>query len=575
VKKYGIKKFVQISCYDEKTRAVTKDGLKYYYQLSENDEVLTLNEQRQPEFQKIEKMIIQDYEGEMVRFGGNADMLVTPNHRMYDENMKVYEAISIEKKFQFPKSKVVVSEEKKTVSVDGIGEVNAKDLLYVLGVFIGDGFTAYQEKIQVNKSGLSRKEFINRKDKNGRFIAGKTGNKETALSKSYRIFFDVPENDKARIRLEQSLTNLGLKWTAQRGKSGEHIYFTSKELLKFFDVQVGKGAKNKRIPSFIWSLGKKNLTCLYDGLMDSDGYYGKTSTTYTTVGNDLMSDVALLCFLMGKRVSNYYKYSNCEFEGRIIKGGANQLTITEGVLATKVINKESYRGKVWCVTVKNKNFLIERNGKFAFSGNTDEVYGSIEKGSFRETDPLNPSSPYSAAKAGADLLALSYFKTYNLPVSITRCSNNFGPFQYPEKLIPLFITNILENKKIPVYGDGMNVRNWIYVKDHCEAIDIVLHSGENGQIYNIGSSHEKSNLEITHAILKELKRNTDDIQYVQDRPGHDRRYSLNCEKIKNELGWQSKYDFNKALTSTIQWYKDNKEWWEKIKSNDYTAYYKK
>ena len=196
---------------------------------------------------------------------------------------------------------------------------------------------------------------------------------------------------------------------------------------------------------------------------------------------------------------------------------------------------------------------------------TDEVYGSIEKGSFRETDPLNPSSPYSAAKAGADLLIFSYFKTFNLPVSITRSSNNFGPFQYPEKLIPLFITNILENKKIPLYGDGMNVRDWVYVKDHCEAIDMVLHNGENGQIYNIGSNHEKSNLEITHTILKELGASTSDIQYVKDRPGHDRRYSLNCEKIKNELGWQSKYDFDKALTLTIQWYKDNKEWWGKIK----------
>jgi len=194
---------------------------------------------------------------------------------------------------------------------------------------------------------------------------------------------------------------------------------------------------------------------------------------------------------------------------------------------------------------------------------TDEVYGSIEKGSFKETNPLNPSSPYSASKAGADLLALSYFKTYNLPVSITRCSNNFGPFQYPEKLIPLFITNILENKKLPVYGDGMNVRDWLYVKDHCEAVDMVLHKGENGQIYNIGSSHEKSNLEITHAIIKELSGNTNDIQHVQDRLGHDRRYSLNYEKIKNELGWQPKYDFKKALTATIQWYKDNKEWWGK------------
>ena len=213
-------------------------------------------------------------------------------------------------------------------------------------------------------------------------------------------------------------------------------------------------------------------------------------------------------------------------------------------------------------------------GKF-IQISTDEVYGSIEKGSFKETDPLNPSSPYSAAKAAADLLSLSYFKTYNLPVIITRSTNNFGPFQYPEKIIPLFITNLLENKKIPVYGDGLNTRDWLYVLDNCEAIDLVLHKGKEGQIYNIGASNEKSNLKLTKLILKELKKDESCIEYVKDRPGHDRRYAVNYEKIK-KLGWHDQNkNFTELIKDTVLWYKENKPWWKKIKTGEYLEYYKK
>ena len=206
---------------------------------------------------------------------------------------------------------------------------------------------------------------------------------------------------------------------------------------------------------------------------------------------------------------------------------------------------------------------------------TDEVYGSIKNGSFKETSPLNPSSPYSAAKSAADLLSLSYFKTYNLPVIITRSTNNFGCFQYPEKIIPLFITNLLENKKIPLYGDGLNTRDWIYVLDNCEAIDLVLHKGKVGEIYNVGGGNEKTNLELTYFILKEIGKDKNFIEYVKDRLGHDRRYSLDCQKIKTALGWQPKYNFAKALKNTIQWYKENEQWWKKIKTGEYLEYYKK
>jgi dTDP-glucose 4,6-dehydratase len=204
---------------------------------------------------------------------------------------------------------------------------------------------------------------------------------------------------------------------------------------------------------------------------------------------------------------------------------------------------------------------------------TDEVYGSIEKGSFSETDTLMPTNPYSASKAGADRLAYSYFTTYKLPVIITRASNNYGPYQFPEKLIPLFVTNALEEKKLPVYGDGKNVRDWLYVEDHCDAIQYIIDNGEIGEIYNIGGGNELTNIEITNLILKETNKSESLKQFVKDRLGHDRRYSLNCKKLEN-IGWRPKYNFLEAMRFTVSWYKQNDEWWKPLKSGEYLEYYK-
>ena len=195
---------------------------------------------------------------------------------------------------------------------------------------------------------------------------------------------------------------------------------------------------------------------------------------------------------------------------------------------------------------------------------TDEVYGSIAEGAFTEGDPLEPNSPYSAAKAGADLLARSYFVTYKLPVIITRSSNNFGPYQYPEKVIPLFISNLLEGKKVPLYADGMNVRDWLYVIDNCEAIDAVFHKGTPGEVYNIGGGHEITNLELTHTLLKELGRDKSFIEHVADRPGHDKRYALDISKIAS-LGWKPRHEFAAALHETVAWYTKHEAWWRKLK----------
>ena len=195
---------------------------------------------------------------------------------------------------------------------------------------------------------------------------------------------------------------------------------------------------------------------------------------------------------------------------------------------------------------------------------TDEVYGSIETGSFSERDILNPSSPYSSSKASSDLLARSYFITHHLPVIVTRCTNNYGPFQFPEKLIPFFVTSLLEGKKVPVYGSGLNVRDWLYVLDHCSAIDHVLHHGVAGEIYNIGGGVEIPNIEITKKILALLGKDESQIEYVEDRPGHDFRYSLDITKL-HSLGWSPAYNFDQALERTVQWYIDNEWWWKPLK----------
>lgn len=210
---------------------------------------------------------------------------------------------------------------------------------------------------------------------------------------------------------------------------------------------------------------------------------------------------------------------------------------------------------------------------------TDEVYGSIDKGFFSEGDPLNPSSPYSASKAGADRLAFSYFVTYRTPVLIVRPSNNYGPCQYPEKFIPLFVTNAMEDRTLPLYGKGTNVRDWLYVLDNCRAIDIVMRRGEMGEVYNIGADNEVKNIDVAEAIVGLLGKPKDLIKCVEDRLGHDRRYALNCRKIR-ALGWKPETDFKEGLRETVRWYQDNVEWWTKIKGKSkefksfYESYYK-
>jgi dTDP-glucose 4,6-dehydratase len=251
-----------------------------------------------------------------------------------------------------------------------------------------------------------------------------------------------------------------------------------------------------------------------------------------------------------------------------------EVFLTTNIIGTQVLLDTAK--KYWKVNPSDKYCKKYKPGVKFLQVSTDEVYGALgEKGMFIETMPLMPNSPYSASKASADMIVRAYNETFGMPVNITRCSNNYGPYQFPEKLIPLMINNCLKEKELPVYGDGMQVRDWLHVSDHCSAIDTVLHKGIDGEVYNIGGNNEQANIEIVKLIIGTLGKSEDLIKYVKDRPGHDRRYAIDNTKITTELGWEPAYTFEQGMKETIQWYLDNTKWIENIISGDYSNYYEK
>ncbi len=251
-----------------------------------------------------------------------------------------------------------------------------------------------------------------------------------------------------------------------------------------------------------------------------------------------------------------------------------EVFLTTNVIGTQTLLDAAKRA--WKVDPEDKYSREYRPGVKYLQVSTDEVYGALGKtGMFRETTPLSPNSPYSASKASADMVVRAYHETFGLPVNITRCSNNYGPYQFPEKLIPLMIHNCAEDKKLPVYGDGMQIRDWLHVSDHCAAILTVLEKGQAGEVYNIGGNNEKANIEIVRLVLQSMGKDESLIEYVKDRPGHDRRYAIDNTKITTELGWKPAYTFEQGIAETIAWYLENQEWMKRVTSGAYASYYEK
>ncbi len=277
---------------------------------------------------------------------------------------------------------------------------------------------------------------------------------------------------------------------------------------------------------------------------------------YTFIKGDIVNDELVSYIFQKYEISHVINFAAESHVDRSILG--SEIFFRTNVLGTNVLLENS------------KRFGVEKFVQIS----TDEVYGSLgPEGQFEESTPLKPNSPYAASKAAADLMAMAFHHTYNVPVVITRCSNNYGPYQFPEKLIPLMILNSLNNKKLPVYGDGLNVRDWIYVIDHNKAVELVLEKGKSGEVYNIGANTEKPNIEIVKLIINQVGKSVELIEYVKDRLGHDRRYAINSSKIKKELGWQPEYSFEDAIKSTVNWFVQNEKWWKEIISGEYQNYY--
>ncbi len=249
-----------------------------------------------------------------------------------------------------------------------------------------------------------------------------------------------------------------------------------------------------------------------------------------------------------------------------------ELFLSTNILGTQALLDTAK--EYWKVNPDDKYCRIFKEGVKYLQVSTDEVYGTLgREGLFTETTPLSPNSPYSASKTSADLVVRAYYETFGMPVNITRCSNNYGPYQFPEKLIPLMINNCINNRELPVYGDGMQIRDWLHVKDHCTGIETVFHKGKVGEVYNIGGNNERANIEIVKIIINILGKSEKLIKYVQDRPGHDRRYAIDNSKITKELGWSPSYTFERGIKETIEWYLENQEWMKKVVNGEYMTYY--
>jgi len=289
-----------------------------------------------------------------------------------------------------------------------------------------------------------------------------------------------------------------------------------------------------------------------------------------------------------ENLAGYLKHDRLRFvRGDICESEAVRSVLAEGIdvivnfAAESHVDRSIMGSKDFVRTnIQGVQVLLDEarahNVELFLQVSTDEVYGSLgPTGTFTEQSPLRPNSPYSASKTAADLLVCAYHHTYGMPVVITRCSNNYGPYQFPEKLIPLFISNLMDSRKVPVYGDGLNVRDWIHVSDHCRAIRMVIRRGRRGEVYNIGGNNECSNLEITRMLLAALGFGEEMIQFVPDRPGHDRRYAVDTAKITHELGWKPLIGFESGLIETAEWYRRHEDWWRRIKTGQYIEYYEK
>ena len=510
----------------------------------------------------IKQISRHQYKGKIVRLLQKwGEVEATPNHSIYDIDFKL---TTPTKNPELLGVRNINHVSKKTSWLNFKGK-RLESLTRVFAAYITEGWTTHNKKNGSYQFGIANKDKA--------FIE--------SMSKDLKTLGYNPNTTKTKRDLFQ-------------------LMVSNKNLFNFVRKNAGFGSRLKFIPPFIFQLKSEFQEKFLRVLIKGDGEIirNKAYNTrrYTTTSKKLAAGFSLLATLLKQ---NFSVSKDMRFGAYTFKIGGDY-TVSS---LNKKYEETSYDGYVYDISVEGfKNFVcgignivvhnshVDRSindcdafAKTNFLGvkvlceearkqcvekfcqiSTDEVYGQIANGSFRETSMLNPRNPYSAAKAGGELLAMSYWTTYGLPVLVTRSSNNYGMYQYPEKVIPLFITNIMRGKKVPLYGEGKNVRDWLFVLDNCEGIEAVLEKGKAGEIYNIGGGNELQNIELTKIILKELGKGEEMIERVPDRLGHDLRYSLDCSKIEKQLGWKPKTDFREGLHETVQWYKENEKWWKQL-----------
>ena len=409
-------------------------------------------------------------------------------------------------------------------------------------------------------------------------------------------------------------TNSSSSITLRERPGAHQLTFSSHVFFLLVTTLCGSHSYRKRVPDFLYTLLDEYKVAFLDSYMRGDGNVLQWKTVATrraiTTSERLSAGLGLLLSMLGldytlgyseganerqrpkveiREVANYdtrtsRAYSEQEYDGYVydltvddahnFAAGIGNIVVHNTHVDRSLSDADAFlRADVFGVFTLLEAVKELKIPRFVHIG-TDEVYGSVERGSSRESDPLRPSNPYSASKAGGDLLALAYWHTHRVPVLITRSSNNFGPYQYPEKVVPLFVTNALDDTPLPLYGDGRNVRDWLYVLDNCAGIDLVLRKGAEGEVYNIGGGHEVENIVLTRQILQLTGKPETLIQPVKDRPGHDRRYSVDSKKVR-QLGWTPRHRFGDALGATVAWYRQHEPWWRPLKSGEFRAYYDK
>jgi len=575
--------FLQVSCYDTNTRVLTSDGFKSYDEIILGQKILSFNSStRIWEEKEVLEVIVQDYEGEMYHYSnGRVDLKVTPNHRMiYETESGIKErradSFSLTGQYSMPLGKWVGKKD-STVYVDNIGYLDTGDLFYLCGLFLGDGFTAYQEKLVENKTGLSRKEFLKRaRSANGRFmVVGRIGKQKHSVCKAWRIWFDIPENDPARSKLLEVLSRFSIAFSEQNNTSGEHVYFTSEPWLKFFE-QFGSGAKNKSVPSWMLEYDAVYLERLFEGLIDSDGRFGG-SAVLSTSSTKLLRDAIEIGLKIGYAPHYILRKSSSQIDGRQVEGEGFMVTFCKTrptIIRERDLSVAPYKGKVWCLKVAdNRNMVVERNGRICLCGNTDEVYGEATSlAGHKEWSTILPSNPYAASKAAQEALVIAYWRTYDLPIVISNCMNIIGERQDPEKFLPKLIQFIATGQEMPIYADSedsIGSRVYLHAKNKADALIFITdlpaarysQGADRPDRYNICGEDELDNLEMGKLMAKimgkELKYRL--VPSESARPGYDRRYALDGSKLSG-LGWKPPMKLEESLKRIAKWTVANPHW---------------